>query len=322
MTGASPSSRRLASGLSTPQPDPSGLYHGLLAIGVDVGGTATKLGLIEAPGRVVDERETASDFPDAAALVDAITAETESWRRTHAGRIDGIGVAVPGLVDRRAGTVSRVPNLPVLEEMNVVEAVSASLSLPVVIDNDANAAGLAEAHLGAAAGADLAVCLTVGTGVGGAIIQGGRLWRGHRGYAGELGRVLIDPDGEVFFEDEVAAAAVVRNFEGAAGRIVEGIVAADVSQRAEEGDEAARRALAECGRKLGVGLAVLINLLNPDFIVVGGGVAGAGEWLLGPARAEAEARSWDLAFRDCQIVAAALGARAGVIGAALLTWHG
>lgn len=292
-----------------------------LAIGVDIGGTRTKIALVEAPGSLMDEREVASDYPTAAALVDAVAAETESWRSTHGERLDGVGVAVPGLVDRSAGSVSRVPNLPVIDGMEVVEAFSRRLALPVVLDNDANAAGLGEAHLGAAAGAQLAVCLTVGTGVGGAIIRNGRLWRGRGGLAGEIGRVVIDAEGQTFFEEEVAAAAVVRNYRQAA-QLRDGPTDAEgVARLAAEGDPSAREAFAACGRRLGVGLALLINILNPERIVVGGGVADAGEWFLGPAEEEAGRRAWDEAYRQCEIVPAELGTRAGMIGAALLNWH-
>jgi glucokinase len=292
------------------------------AIGVDIGATRTKMVVLADSGEVLDSRELASNFRSPKAVVAAVAAAIADWAGDGEGaRAAAIGLAVPGLVERSTGTVLRAPNLLALEGFGIGPALVAATGLPVSLDNDANAAGLAEAVLGAAAGCEAAVCLTVGTGVGGAIIHGGRLWRGPGGLAGELGRLILDPEGRVHFEEQVGAAAVVAAYARRAGAPAGDIDAERVGERAAAGDRAAREALAECGRHLGVGLAILMNLLNPQRIVIGGGVASAGEWLLEPAREEAARRAWREAWAQCEVVPGRLGARAGAIGAALSCWH-
>jgi glucokinase len=286
-------------------------------IGVDIGGTRTKLVYFAPPDTVLGRAEVDSRHDTGADLVRAITAAVQPWVEGRDG-VTAVGVAVAGLVDRATGRVLRSPNLSTLEGFAIVDALRAAIGARVELDNDANAAGLAEARLGAAAGSDSAVCLTVGTGVGGAIVERGRLWRGHGGMAGEIGRMLIDEAAETYFEEGVGAAAVVSGYLEYGGSAVADLDAAAVARRADAGDEAARRALQRCGERLGVGLAILVNLFNPQVIVIGGGLAGAGEWFLGPARREGERRAWAEAWQQCQVVVARLGTDAGAIGAALL----
>ena len=289
------------------------------AIGVDIGGTRTKLVLLEAPGTVIEAREIGSDFATAEAVVEVITMETAVWRQLDEGTPPSLGLAVPGLVERDAGRVLSAPNLKVLDNFAIAIALEATTGLHVEVDNDAHAFGLAEAHLGAAAGYDSAVCLTVGTGVGGAIIHAGTVWRGHGGLAGELGHLVLDPEASQFFEQEVGGGAVVAEYRRLAENPTADVDAEVVARFADSGDNAARQALALCGRRLGVGLAILVNLLNPQRIVIGGGVVDAGEWFLGPARIEGERRAWAESWAQCEVVPAALGPMAGAIGAALLS---
>ena len=289
------------------------------AIGVDIGGTRTKLVLLEAPGTVIEAREIGSDFATAEAVVEVITMETAVWRQLDEGTPPSLGLAVPGLVERDAGRVLSAPNLNVLDNFAIAIALEATTGLHVEVDNDAHTFGLAEAHLGAAAGYDSAVCLTVGTGVGGAIIHAGTVWRGHGGLAGELGHLVLDPEASQFFEQEVGGGAVVAEYRRLAENPTADVDAEVVARFADSGDNAARQALALCGRRLGVGLAILVNLLNPQRIVIGGGVVDAGEWFLGPARIEGERRAWAESWAQCEVVPAALGPMAGAIGAALLS---
>ena len=289
------------------------------AIGVDIGGTRTKLVLLEAPGTVIEAREIGSDFATAEAVVEVITMETAVWRQLDEGTPPSLGLAVPGLVERDAGRVLSAPNLKVLDNFAIAIALEATTGLHVEVDNDAHTFGLAEAHLGAAAGYDSAVCLTVGTGVGGAIIHAGTVWRGHGGLAGELGHLVLDPEPSQFFEQEVGGGAVVAEYRRLAENPTADVDAEVVARFADSGDNAARQALALCGRRLGVGLAILVNLLNPQRIVIGGGVVDAGEWFLGPARIEGERRAWAESWAQCEVVPAALGPMAGAIGAALLS---
>ena len=234
------------------------------AIGVDIGGTRTKLVLLEAPGTVIEAREIDSDFVTAEAVVEVITMETAVWRQSNEGTLPCLGLAVPGLVERDAGRVLWAPNLGVLDNFSIAIALEVTTGLHVEVDNDAHTFGLAEAHLGAAAGYDSAVCLAVGTGVGGAIIHGGTVWRGHGGLAGELGHLVLDPEASRFFEQEVGAGAVVAEYRRLAENPTADVDAELVARFADSGDNAARQALALCGKRLGVGLAILVNLLNPQ----------------------------------------------------------
>ncbi|MFQ5743984.1 MAG: ROK family protein [Acidobacteriota bacterium] len=299
------------------------------AIGVDVGGSSIKLGLVDGQGSILEERRIASLYGSGQAMVAAVAEAVDPWCSLGPGSAVGIGIGLPGLIDQRRGVVRRAPNLPYLDGFPITSAASDRFALPVRIDNDANAAGLAEAHFGAAVGADVAVCLTLGTGVGGAIIEAGRVWRGHGGLAGEIGHIVVRSHGSPCgcgghgcLETEVAAAAVVRRYLEAAGDQEGEVDAAEVGRRAASGDAAARAALAACGRYLGIGLAILVNLLNPQRLVIGGGLADAGGWLVGPARQEAARRAWTEAWEDCDLVAAVLGAKAGLVGAACLAWQG
>ena len=245
----------------------------------------------------------------------------EGWR---SGAV-GIGIGVPGLVDRRRGVVLRVPALPFLDGFPLLDRAGELVEVRVDMDNDANVAGLAEAHFGSAQGAGLAVVLTIGTGIGGVMIEAGRLLRGHSGLAGEVGHMVVEPDGRGCecgghgcLQTEVSAPAIVRRYREIAGETEAVLDAAEVSRRADSGDAAARAALAVCGRYRGMGLATLVNLLNPQTIVIGGGVVAAGDWLFGPAVEEAARRAWTEAWQDCDLVEARLGPMAGVVGAACL----
>lgn len=289
-------------------------------IGVDIGGTTTKLVCLQGSGSVVGRERIDSRREQAQELVDAVVATARPW--LDGGNVAALGVAVPGLVDRDAGRILRGANLAYLDDFAVVDALNEATGLPVAIDNDANAAGLAEARLGAARGCASAVCLTVGFGVGGAVLFDGRLWRGHSGMAGELGRLVLDDVSGPTLEQAAAAAAIVSAYREGGGTVADDRDAATVAQRADEGDEAARQALATCGRRLGIGLAIIVNLLNPERIVVGGGIARSEMWYLDPARAEGRRRARKAAWERCEVVVAELGADAGAIGAALLCREG
>jgi glucokinase len=290
-------------------------------IGVDIGGTSAKLVHLEYPGNVLDHARVPSTHPSGDHLVAALHGAMVPWLEAGKGALGGVGVAVPGLVDRAVGRVLPGSNLPYLDGFGIVAALRSATDLPVELDNDANAAGLAEAQLGAAQGCDSAVCLTVGWGVGGALILGGRLWRGYHGMAGEVGRMLLDEGGERTLESKAGAAAIVSAFRALGGAIAEDTDVAEVARRADNGDQAAREALAECGRHLGIGLAIAVNFINPQRIVIGGGVANSGEWYLGAAREECGRRARGPAWEGTEVVVAALGRDAGAIGAALLCRH-
>jgi glucokinase len=212
------------------------------------------------------------------------------------------------------------------------------LGLPVVVDNDANCAALAEARAGAGRDASELVMLTLGTGIGGGLVLGGELYRGSIGGAGELGHVVIDMDGPPCqgncpnrgcLEALASGTALVREAALAvAGRpatalgwaLEDGqpLTGPLITELAHDGDPVARDVVTLIGRRLGVGLASLNNIFNPEVLVIGGGVIAAGEMLLAPARAEMRARALAPGRDHARVVAAEFGAEAGMVGAAIL----
>jgi len=233
------------------------------------------------------------------------------------GPVLSVGIGVPGLYDPASGCTRFLVNMPgPWAGHPVAGPVGATVGLPAFLINDARAFGLAELNLGAGRGASSMVGLTLGTGVGGVFAVDGRVHEGHDGTAGEIGHQTIDPDGpwchcgnrgclEAFARaDQIAAAC--------------GTVTAEEAVRAAEaGDEQARAGLADVGRYLGIGIANMITVISPDRVIVGGGVAAAGELLFAPIRAEIARRVRTTAIADVALMHAELGVWAGAIGAAV-----
>jgi glucokinase len=247
-------------------------------------------------------------------------------------------VGAAALVDVRAGIILGGPNLA-YRNVSIVETLSAAVGLPAIVDNDANVAALGEAIYGAGRDAGDQVMITVGTGIGSGIIIDRRVYRGHFGVGGELGHMVIDPDGPVCacgnrgcWEALASGRAIGRlarqRVEGGAGADllalaggkVEAITGELVGDAAEAGSEFARDVLAEIGRLLGIGLANVVNIFDPEIIVLGGGAAsGTGTLMLEPAKEAMKAHILGLAWRKpVRVVLASLGNDAGVVGAAVL----
>jgi glucokinase len=250
----------------------------------------------------------------------------------------GVGMGTPGIVDATTGVMlSETVNIPDWKGRNLKAELERVLHLPAFVDNDANVAALGEWVFGAGKGARHLVYITIGTGVGGAIILNGALWRGANFAAGELGHVPVNPDGprcgcggygcvEMFVSGPAIAQRakefVRRGVKSALADIPsDDITAERVAVAAQQGDALARFILAEAGKYLGIALAGIVNLLNPERLIVGGGVAQAGEWLLEPARWELRRRALPTATETIQLVPAALGINAGILGAAALVFH-
>lgn len=296
------------------------------AIGVDVGGTYLKAGIVGEDGEVRHRLRVPIDGSEAERVFDAVgSAVRECEAAGHCAM--PVGVGLPGILDQSAGVIRNSPNLHCLDGRNLNDLMRRATSRPFTLDNDANCAAFGEYMAGAGKAdgrrrPDSFVLLTIGTGVGGGIVLGGHLWRGHRGYAGEPGHIVIDRaglpckcGGRGCLETLVSAGAIVDAY-AARGREAES--SEIVACRAAAGEAPAREALAEVGRNLGIGIAAILNLLNPETVAVGGGVMGAGELLLGPAREEASRRAFHDTFASAQIVPARLGNEAGLIGAGLM----
>ena len=305
-------------------------------IGVDAGGTKLLGGVVDEQlvvhhrvhrmWRGSDRQETLDIFVDAVEEV-----------RAAAPDVDAVGFGLPALVEAETGVSTWSNHLPI-DGVPFRDLLSERLGLPVVVDNDANAAVLAEHRHGAARGADHAVLVALGTGIGGGLILGGRLYRGARGFGGELGHMVVDHDGEDCPGDcpgrgclEVLASgtAIGRAGEAAAaeepdstlGRRLAGggeITGGLVTELAHDGDEQSREVLAGVGERLGAGLTGLVNTLDPEVVVVGGGAGAAGELLLAPARAVVAKRALPPIAELVRIVPTHFGVESGMLGAALI----
>ena len=293
-------------------------------LGLDLGATNLKWAIVEhaAPAwRVVAHGQavtrTADDPAAVPATVVAQLADVAAAAIAGHGPVASVGIGIAGVCDPATGTTRFLPNIPgPWAGHPVAGTVARAVGVPAFLINDARAFGLAELRLGAGRGASSMIGLTLGTGVGGVVAIGGRVHFGHDGTAGELGHQTIDPDGpwctcgnrgcvEAYARaDQIAAACGTSNAE-------------EAIRAAQAGDPRARAGLADVGRYLGIGIANAITVLTPDRVVVGGGVAAAGELLLGPIRAEVARRVTMTSLEAVTFVAAELGTIAGAIGAAV-----
>lgn len=293
-------------------------------LGLDLGATNLKWAVVEHAAEtwrlIADGQEPtrvdmpADDVPDA---VVAQLAEVGIEAVAAHGPVVSAGIGVPGLYDPSAGTTRFLPNVPGQWLGHPVAGpVGAALGVPAFLINDARAFGLAELRLGAGRGASSMVGLTLGTGVGGVIAVGGRVHQGHDGTGGELGHQTIDPDGPwcgCGNRGCVEAYARADQIEAACGTAT----VEEAVRAAEGGDERARSGLADVGRYLGIGIANTIQVITPDRVVIGGGVARAGELLFAPIRAELRRRVTTTNLAEVELVTAELGTLAGAIGAAV-----
>jgi len=290
-----------------------------LTIGVDIGGSKIAAALVDESGRVVARADRTTPRRTTAPRVveDTVVDAVSELRSSHA--VIAVGVGAAGFVDATGTRVMFAPHLSWRDEP-LGERLQERLGLPVTVDNDANTALWAEHRFGAARDTEDVVLITLGTGIGGAILVGGKGYRGHGGMAGEFGHTRVVPDGRPCecgrtgcWEQYCSGKALAR-FAREAGRDLAG---PDLATAARAGDIVAQGAFTEVGRWLGVGLANVIAALDPSLVVVGGGVSAAGELLLAPAR---QALSGALVAADHRAIPplhiAALGADAGMIGAA------
>lgn len=300
--------------------------------GVDIGGTNIKLGILSRAGEVL---ETAS-IPTAAVDGPVRVAErVHEWLHERGeGRYACVaaGVDCAGLIDGSRGYLYSSPNLPGWENTDLAAVFSKRLSLPVIVENDVNCAAYGEYRLGAGRGTRCFACVTLGTGVGGGIVDGGSILRGSSGFAGEIGHTVIQIDGPVcscgrrgHVEAFLGATAIVarmrRSMENGNTSVLqerETITVKDIHGAALAGDILAIAVLAETGRYLGYGLCNLAHLFNPEMIAVGGGIAQAGDFILEPARETVRTNVMHERIADVRIVPAELGNTASFTGAALL----
>jgi glucokinase len=309
-------------------------------IGVDIGGTNLVVGAVSEDGRTVrgllSEPTGAPDGPEAVIrrIVEMARAVMATTRREDPeAEFRGVGIGSPGPLNRETGVVIFTPNLR-WRNMPVRGRIGNALGLPASLDNDANCALLGEHWVGAAQGARSAVCLTIGTGIGGGIIVDGELVHGASDVAGEIGHITIEVNGrrcgcgndgclEAYASGPAIARRAVEAIEvGAESAIVDRVegrldrvTAQTVFEAVASGDPLAEEVVRDTARYLGVGIANLLNVLNPEVVVVCGGVTRAGDHLFLPLRREVARRAFRPAVEACRIVSGALPGTAGVVGA-------
>ena len=300
------------------------------AVGIDFGGTSIKSAVVR-DGRIV-ERGDAIDPQQFAApgpLIDALVSLVGKMRASHPD-IAGVGVGLPGFVDSVNGVVHTLTNVAGWHEVPFCKILRERTGLAATIENDANAMAYGEWKYGAAIGARHAVCITLGTGVGGALILDGKLHRGAQLGAGEIGHMSIDlrglpgpygnPGGlEEYVGNHQIAARAAQLYAAAGVEMDEdGCAPVALSRAAAQGDSIAIDLWNAIGTEIGAALASVVWIFNPDTIVIGGGVAKAGELLLAPIRRTIIARTVDVFHDHLRIVPATLGNDAGIIGNAVL----
>jgi glucokinase len=304
------------------------------AVGIDIGGTKIAASRISPEGEILAGTVIPTPADDQSAALPAIEAAVADVMDDG---VVAIGIGMAGLIDVRSGVLLSTPNL-VWRLLPLGEGLGAKYGLPVTLNNDATSAAWAESRLGASRGHDDSLFVGVGTGIGGGIVAGGRLVRGAHGFAGEIGHTIVEPGGPLCgcgnlgcWEQVASGLAIARAGRRAVtdepGSGIARLAGGDalratgelVTEAARGGDEVAVAILATIGRRLGEGVAGLVNVLDPEVVVIGGGVGEAGEVLLGPLR---EAFIASLEGADVRpevpILPAQLGNDAGAIGAALL----
>ena len=309
----------------------------LSALGIDVGGTKVAGGVVAPDGTVLDTARRATPGASVTDTEDTIAAVVEELTARHGGELVGVGVGAAGWFDRTGDTVLFSPHLA-WRHTSLRKDLAGRLHRPLWVGNDADAAAWAEYRYGAARGASLALLITLGTGIGGGIVIDGRLQRGAHGVAGEWGHMRVVPDGRLCacgnrgcWEQYAsgtalgqAAREVARTSPAAAARLLERVdgdgdrlSGENVAQAAADGDPLALELIAEVGTWLGQGIADLSAVFDPEVVVIGGGVSVLGEMVLAPARQRLQRALPGRGFRPGpRIVAAELGAQAGLVGAA------
>jgi glucokinase len=294
------------------------------ALGVDVGGTKILAGVVTSEGQVLRRHERQTPHDEQASVVRELEAAVAELLDDEVG---AIGFGVPSPIDLRRGLVVECVNLP-LKDFALRDHMTKRFERPIGLDNDANAAAVGEWRAGAGRGVDDIVMLTLGTGLGGGVISGGRPFRGRHGLGAELGHTVIVHDGrpcqgachghghlEPYVTGLAATAAAKEAFGPAAD-------AHRLVRLADEGDETARRIIAEIGRYLGSGMGSFVNVFAPELVVIGGGFGvAAWEYVIPPAEEVMRREALRPMGDDVRVVRAELGTAAGLIGAAFVAFE-
>ena len=310
-------------------------------IGVDIGGTNVKIALVDEKGYIAYSNSvpTRAEMGYEYTIQNIINTIKDSLKESNndISNIGGIGFGLPGQIDSINGIVRLLPNIPGWVEVPLAKIVSDEFKVPVKLDNDVRVATLGELNFGAGKGCKNLICITVGTGVGSGIVLNGQLVRGASLTAGEIGHVVVERNnGRICgcgstgcLEAYASGPSIVQMAKeymmgGKSTKFKEIAAGNDVTpfmvfEAAKQGDAVAKRIFTIAGEYLGIALVSVVNLLNPEKIIVGGGVGQAGDLLLDPVRKLIKERCIALSAQAVQIVQAELGESAGVVGASMLT---
>ncbi|HLN64840.1 MAG TPA: ROK family protein [Symbiobacteriaceae bacterium] len=312
------------------------------ALGIDLGGTSVKAGVVTHKGAIIGRGEVATEASKGVDTVIANMARAAREAMAAAGvtveQIEGVGFGAPGICDGPRGVVVDAVNIG-WKNVPAAELLQKALGVPAFLNNDANCAALGEQWCGAAMGSNHMLMFTIGTGVGGGLVLDGNIYQGFRGWGGEFGHMPAVENGpqcncgrrgclETVASATAMAAVAKREIEAGRAPLLaqraatgEKVDARLVITAAKDGDGPARAILAEVGRHLGQAIAQLVSALNPELVVVGGGGAYAGDFLLEPAREVVRTKAMPGPADVCKIIPAELGNDAGLIGAASLVWR-
>ena len=295
-----------------------------IVLSADLGGTNLRMATVTASGEVLHVARGKTPANVSPAQLLDITEDLSVECRNAIGSewpVKGMGFASPAPASKNCeGVLTKLPNLPSLNGMNLAAELGKRFSLPVTLENDATAAAIGEHWLGASRSVGDSIMLTLGTGVGGGLILDGEPFRGVDGTAGEIGHIVVEPEGHPCgcggrgcIEQYASATAIVR-IARESGLPYETSV--DIYKAAEGGDESAQRVFKTMGKYLGIALAGIVNVLNPEMIVIGGGVAAGWSAFIEPLRSEIAARAFEAPAKRAVLVRSSLGDMAGLLGVA------
>ncbi|MFH1753252.1 MAG: ROK family protein [Candidatus Omnitrophota bacterium] len=310
-------------------------------IGVDLGGTNTKVALL---GKRFDILRKSS-FPTpldkrpsrVISIIKSVIDDMLNDRRASLKEVFGIGIGLAGLVNTREGFIYNLVNIPGWRGVNIKKMLQNIAKVPVYADNDANVMALAEFYKGAGKGSKNLICVTLGTGVGGGIILNGDIYRGSTFSAGEIGHIPLNEEGprcncggtaciETYVGNRYMMRELTRKIKRGDSTVLKEMAGRDLSRltpellykAARRGDRFAKDFWEELGVKLGIALAGIVNVFNPDCIIIGGGVASAGKFLFAPIRKTIKRRAMEVQSKHIRILKAKLGGDAGLVGAGIL----
>lgn len=305
-------------------------------IGVDLGGTNLRSAILTRSGALIDRTKRATIASEGhrqviQRLIDDINAQRKG-AEVRGLRIDAVGVGAPGVIQADTGVVIKSPNFPDWNELPLKKELEQGVGIPVFVENDANAAAFGEHWRGAGKDVRSLIFITLGTGVGGGIILDGKIWHGADGMAGEVGHMTILPEGrkcgcgnrgclEMYASSRgiVMSYREIRTREGAT-EVPEGITSEIIYNAAREGERSALTVMELMGRSLGIGIANLINIFNPEMVVIGGGVREAWPLFIDAARREILQRAFAYPAERTKLVPSELGDDAGMVGAAAVAF--